>query len=309
MIRRIGVIYQDATSLGLLIGLQQRLGCSAEIVEPTASIGRSTNMNRRQATLAWQQFYSRGAELIIRLTDADGNRWQDVKRYELDVFPPASRSILICGVCDRNVESWLTACAPAFATWVGKSVADVLIVLRQPVNTRFLGGVNPAKAAMVQGARRAGLSAMSMKRLAAKQQRYVLTEIPGQAAAQDAEMSLTDYEDFVFRAGFLHLPDPVAAWRALHDQQQRAIGYLQSKKILRFQSPANGGTDVTVDVSDRTWLNRADGENFPDGELDSGPRRVDGVVNLTHPSVYKGKQVDGIRRPATPTNRAFIGIW
>ena len=182
------------------------------------------------------------------------------------------------------------------------SNCDVLIVLTQPLNTRCLSGIDPTKAAMAQKGRGKGLSA-GLKRLAAKQQRYVLTEIPGQAAAQDAKMSLAEYEEFVFGAGLLHLPDPAAAWRAIYDQQQRAIDYLQSRKILRFQSPAktgsNGriseGTDVTVDVTGRTWLNRADGENFPDGEVDGGPCSVDGIVNFTHPSVYRGKFVDGIR--------------
>ena len=33
-----------------------------------------------------------------------------------------------------------------------------------------------------------------------------------QAAAQDAEMSLGEYEDFVFGAGLLHKPDPTPRW-------------------------------------------------------------------------------------------------
>jgi aminopeptidase len=183
------------------------------------------------------------------------------------------------------------------------SSCDVLIVLKQPINTRFLSRIDPVKAALANKGRRVGLSA-GMKRLASGEQRYVQTEIPGHAAAQEAEMSLTDYEDFVYRAGLLHLADPVSAWQAVHAQQQKAIDYLQSKKTLRFQAPANGGsnggrahegTDLTVDVSGRKWLNHAGGANFPDGELDGGPRSVDGIVNFTHPSTYRGKLVDGIR--------------
>lgn len=44
--------------------------------------------------------------------------------------------------------------------------------------------------------------------------RWVLTEFPTQASAQEAEMSLADYEDFVYGAGLLDQPDPVALWRA-----------------------------------------------------------------------------------------------
>ncbi|MBX3378930.1 MAG: aminopeptidase [Phycisphaeraceae bacterium] len=180
---------------------------------------------------------------------------------------------------------------------------DVLIVLRSSSNTRFLGGIDPIKAAMMQAARR-GLQSMSMKRAAAGTMRYVLTECPSNGAAQDAEMSLAQYADLVFRAGFLHLPDPVQAWRTLHAKQEKVLAFLQTKHTLRFRAPAsdgtNGGrrhegTDLTVDVSGRTWVNCAGGQNFPDGEVFTGPRSVDGVMNITHPSVYKGGEVDGVR--------------
>ncbi len=179
---------------------------------------------------------------------------------------------------------------------------DVLMVLRQPINTRFLGRIDPVKIAMAQAARRQQLSS-GMQRLGSGQGRYTQTEIPGNAAAQEAEMSLTDYADWVYRAGFLHLDDPIATWRSLHAQQQIACDYLQGKQALRFQSPpadgANGrrheGTDVTVNVAGRFWQNCAGDQNFPDGEIFSGPVSVDGIVNFTFPAVYRGKQVDGIR--------------
>jgi len=180
---------------------------------------------------------------------------------------------------------------------------DVLIVLRSSHNTRYLGGIDPQKSALMQAARR-GLTSMSMQRAAAGKMRYVLTEIPSNGAAQDAEMSLAQYADQVFRAGFLHLSDPVQAWRNLHTQQEHVRTFLQGKQTLRFHAPAsdgsNGGrrhegTDLTVDVSGRLWVNCAGGQNFPDGEVFTGPRSVDGVFNVTHPAVYKGGEVDGVR--------------
>lgn len=77
---------------------------------------------------------------------------------------------------------------------------DVLMVLRHPVNSRYLGTVDPVKAAMANAARQARLPS-GLKKLASGKQRYVLTEIPSHSAAQDAEMSLTDYADSVHRAG------------------------------------------------------------------------------------------------------------
>ena len=110
----------------------------------------------------------------------------------------------------------------------------------------------------------------------------------------------------------LHLPDPVGAWRRLHEQQERLRVYMQGKREVRFTAPANDGrsgeggvgvgvgrrhegTDLTVDVSGRMWINCAGGENFPDGEVFTGPRGVEGVVNFTHPAVYRGCVVEGVR--------------
>ncbi len=180
---------------------------------------------------------------------------------------------------------------------------DVLMVMIYQNNARFLGRVDPRRIALAQSARR-GLTTMSLQRGAQGQVRYTLTELPSHAAAQNLDMSLTQYEDWVYRAGFLHLPDPLAAWRTLHAQQEKVCEYLQSKRTLRFQAPAcdgthnarrHDGTDLTVDVSGRTWVNCAGGENFPDGEVFSGPRDVNGVVNFTFPAVYRGREVEGVR--------------
>lgn len=174
---------------------------------------------------------------------------------------------------------------------------DVLMVLRYQANTRYLGSIDSSRIALAQSARRE-LMANSMQRSADGELRWVLTDLPSNASAQDAGMSLADYEDWVYRAGFLHRPDPVAAWRELHDAQQRAIDFLSTKSTLRFTAPQSGGgdgTDLMVDVSGRTWINCSGGENFPDGEIFTGPRGVDGVVNFSFPAVYAGKEVDGIR--------------
>lgn len=177
------------------------------------------------------------------------------------------------------------------------AVCDVLIVLSRPGNTRRFTRFDPARLAAAGAARRE-LLALSMARAARGEMRYCLTEIPGDAAAQEAEMSLSQYERFVFRAGFLDLPDPVGAWRTLQDQQTRAVEDLSRCSTLRFVSPSSGrtgATDLTVDVSGRTWLNRAGDENFPDGEIETGPRGAEGIVAFDHPCVYRGCRVEGVR--------------
>ncbi|RJP35059.1 MAG: hypothetical protein C4547_10120 [Phycisphaerales bacterium] len=126
MIRKIGIIAQDAGSIGFLRGLKARLKCKAELVEPPAPIGCTQFLPRRKALLAWEYFRNRGVDLIVRFTDADGDRWQEVKRKELDVFPPEAQSILVCGVAVNNVEEWLRLDVTYFAGFVDRSVSDVM---------------------------------------------------------------------------------------------------------------------------------------------------------------------------------------
>jgi hypothetical protein len=108
MIDRIGLIVQDANSRGFIYGLQARLECTASFVEPSVAVGRSTTMTRHQARIAWRQFETRRVDLIVRFTDADDQRWQEVKRAELQVFPDAAQPILVCGVATNNTEQWLS---------------------------------------------------------------------------------------------------------------------------------------------------------------------------------------------------------
>ncbi len=178
---------------------------------------------------------------------------------------------------------------------------DVNIGLWADTNTRAFSRIDPARMAEQQASRKPYFKVF-MERAALADQpgglRWVGTQYPTQAAAQDAEMSLSQYEDFVFRAGLLHLPDPVAEWRKIRDRQERVREFLQGKKTLRFRAPAHNGddgTDLTVDVSAARWINCCGHENFPDGEVFAGPQGVDGHVNYSFPAVYQGREVDGVR--------------
>lgn len=182
---------------------------------------------------------------------------------------------------------------------------DVHIGFWADQNTKYLSGIDPQRVAMAQAARRP-LSKRFLERAAIGMEgkpgglRWCGTLYPTAASAQDAEMSLRDYERFVFEAGLLHLPDPVAAWQKISETQQRVCDFLQTKKVLRFRAPAgdgHDGTDLTVDVNPEKarWINCAGHENFPDGEVFTGPQDVNGHVNYTFPAVYQGREVHGVR--------------
>lgn len=175
--------------------------------------------------------------------------------------------------------------------------ADVQIGFWVEQNPKHLGKFSPARVAAHQSARREFMKVF-MNRAASGALRWVGTIYPTHGNAQDAERSLTQFEDFVFRAGLLHLENPVAAWEQVRERQQRVCDYLQGKKLVHFTAPArdgHDGTDLRVDVSKGIWVNCAGKENFPDGEVFAGPTGVEGHVNYTYPAVYQGREVEGVR--------------
>lgn len=174
---------------------------------------------------------------------------------------------------------------------------DVVISFWAETNTKAMSGVDPKRSAMRQAARKPFMKRF-MQRNADKSLRWCGTLYPTQASAQDAEMSLRAYADFVFKAGLLHLDDPAAAWREIEKRQQLVVDYLNTKKEVHFQVPPHNGhdgTDLQVNVDGATWINCPGRENFPDGEVFAGPQGADGHVNYTFPAVYGGREVQGVR--------------
>src|SRR3954469_24326697 len=105
---------------------------------------------------------------------------------------------------------------------------DVSIGIWADDNTKALSNVDPKRMGLQQSARKPIMETF-MRRAAAGGLKWCGTQYPTQASAQDAEMSLAEYEDFVFAAGLLNAPDPVAAWKAVSQRQQRLADLLNEK--------------------------------------------------------------------------------
>ncbi len=161
-------------------------------------------------------------------------------------------------------------------------------------NTKHLSGADAKKLALNQSARKP-IFDVFMNRAAKGELKWVGTQFPTTGCAQDAEMSLTDYEDFVFGAGLLGEDDPIAAWKRVSQTQQRLVDFLQGKKDYRVV--AANGTDIRMSVEGRTWINCDGHENFPDGEVFTGPvvESVEGVVQFSFPAVHLGREVQDAR--------------
>jgi aminopeptidase len=171
---------------------------------------------------------------------------------------------------------------------------DVSISMWGQDNTKAASGADPARQAMMSQARKKYLATF-LQRFSEGKLRWVGTQFPCHSSAQDAEMSLAAYETFVFRAGLLHLDDPAAGWRQVSERQQRAVDFLNTKRELRFVTP--NGTDLRLGIAGRKWINCDGHENFPDGEVFTGPIEdaTQGVVCYSFPAVYGGREVHNIR--------------
>jgi aminopeptidase len=181
---------------------------------------------------------------------------------------------------------------PPPAKW-GAEEADARLRVMADSNTRALSSIDPARQTRRQSAVRPLMETM-MKRSAAGELRWALTLFPTQAYAAEADMSLADYEDFFYRACLCDQPDPVEAWRRQSDETRRLADWMVGKEEVRLEGP---GTDLTLNVSGRTFV-AADGRhNMPDGEFFTGPveESVNGEVTFSYPAVYGGREVAGVK--------------
>lgn len=191
--------------------------------------------------------------------------------------------------------------------------ADALISLRATSNTRSLTGIDPQKQQTYQNARRE-LTQTYLERSAAGELKWVVTQYPCPALAQEADMSLRDYADFVYGATFADQDDPVAAWQDLHTKQQKIIDWLEGKKQVVVKSP---NADLRLSIEGRTFINSDGKKNMPSGEIFTGPVEdsASGWVEFTYPAIQSGREVSGVRlefedgkvvRASAEKNEAFL---
>ena len=131
-------------------------------------------------------------------------------------------------------------------------------------------------------------------RIASGEHRWCGTLSPTEGHAQDADMSLEDYEDFVFRACHVLDDDPVGHWRQVGDRLQARAEELGSVRELRI---VGEDTDLTVVVEGRTWRAAYGRQNVPDGEVYTSPVETgaNGTIRFGFPAVFGGREIDDAR--------------
>lgn len=171
--------------------------------------------------------------------------------------------------------------------------ADVLLQVVAETNTRAMSNIDPMK----MRTRAAGLqelNMMAMERMDGGELRTCATLYPTDATAQEASMSLTEYEDFVFDACGVTTEDPVEKWTAIKEDQERLCNILNGKKQLRIVSK---DTDLSMSIEGRSWINCSGEGNFPDGEIFTAPveHSLEGTVRFSFPGIFNGREIEDIR--------------
>ncbi|NIM93202.1 MAG: aminopeptidase [Anaerolineales bacterium] len=126
--------------------------------------------------------------------------------------------------------------------------------------------------------------------------RWVTTLFPTNAYAQEAEMSLEEYEGFVFGACHVSDPeqDPVEHWQSVEAKQKQLVDRFAGHDQIVVQSPT---CDLTLSIKDRVFIDASGRRNMPDGEIFTGPveESVNGWIHFNFPAVYRGVEVAGVK--------------
>ena len=211
-----------------------------------------------QEGIEWIMFGLEGAQELLYTYGSDA---------QLDYVPPFMGDII------EQIDASISICAD--------------------VNTRKFTNVDPAKQSRRSVAMRP-ISDRFTERAAKKELRWTLTMYPTQAFAQDAEMSLREFEDFIYKGCLVHEPDPISAWRKISEEQQRLVDWLNKARQIHIVGP---DTDLKLEVTGREWQNCDGHVNFPDGEIFTGPieHSVNGYIRYSYPACNFGHEVDDIR--------------
>jgi aminopeptidase len=120
-----------------------------------------------------------------------------------------------------------------------------------------------------------------------KHTRWLVTRYPTHAAAQEAKMSLEEYEDFLFAACCVD-------WEKESKKQDILKKLMDKTEKVRIVAP---DTDLRFSIKDLPGV-KCDGRyNMPDGEVFTAPVRdsVQGHISYNCPSIYQGKEYNGVR--------------
>ena len=157
---------------------------------------------------------------------------------------------------------------------------DVMIAVRAPGNTKAMANVDPKK--VIQ-------RSVAMKKVQELylSKRWCLTVHPTSALAQQANMSMDEYQEFVYNATLLD-------WKEESKILYTMKEHLERHKDIRFIGPE---TDLIGSTEGRIWIASDGKHNMPSGEVFTAPVEdsVEGQIYFDIPFLQQGKVIEGVR--------------
>lgn len=171
--------------------------------------------------------------------------------------------------------------------------ADVMYSIYAEANVKKLSGYPSARTAKRMEGLRSWLETYH-RRFGDGTLRWVISAFPATGMAQQADMGVLAYTEFIYNACAFDQDDPVAHWLAFKDRQDRLVAWLDGKQHAEVKGP---GIDMSFDFGGRKWVNAHGDLNFPDGEIYTGPieASVNGHVAFSYPTVYDYVECSGIK--------------
>ncbi len=169
---------------------------------------------------------------------------------------------------------------------------DVQITVWCQPSPKELTNIDPAKIRTHRASWRE-LAETFNKRYAEGKLKWTLLPYPINAQAQEANMSLEEYEDFVYSSCFVDKRDPIAEWKKISQRQEKICRFLNQISEIRM---VGEDTDLTFSVKGRKWINSDGKRNMPSGEVFTAPveKSAKGTVRFTYPGIYSGREVEDI---------------
>ncbi|PLX15886.1 MAG: aminopeptidase [Candidatus Muiribacterium halophilum] len=157
---------------------------------------------------------------------------------------------------------------------------DALINISAPENLKMLSSVEPAKQVMRTKANKELMDIIMTKK-------WLIVNYPTNALAQEAGMSLEEYQDFVFGATNID-------WKKAKARMEEIKKVFDAGKQVKV---LGRDTELTFSIEGRPGIVCAGENNMPDGEVFYSPIEdsVNGEIYYEFPGIYQSREVDGIR--------------
>lgn len=168
---------------------------------------------------------------------------------------------------------------PKIAMYEAKNT-DAVISIGAEHNTKELTNTNPEKISIRNKVTK------PITDVTLRKDNWVGCEFPTNALAQDADMSLEEFEDFVYSACNID-------WKRESRKQDKLKKILDKGSNVKIVAK---DTDISFSIKRRQGI-KCDGKrNMPDGEVFIAPveKSVNGYIKYSYPAIYAGREVDGI---------------